>query len=220
MLDCQLHRDDLEYRLTAIRSLITAAHPADVTGPDISRESRGLAVLLLYASYENLLRTLCATLLDTAANLRVGNRRLQPGLKVFAAYPELSAINDAGPTKVWGRGLAAITRLNDSRNSSINSAIFPNDGTNFRTTQVRTFCEIFGLPDPAPVLREVWSRLDAVVADRNAVAHGTETPDDVGRRYTLLEINGIVDLWDLRWMDFIDWVESAARVRDFYRTSR
>jgi hypothetical protein len=59
-----------------------------------------------------------------------------------------------------------------------------------------------------------------IVIDRNAVAHGRETPGEVGRRYTLPEINELVRLWDERWMAFIDSVEAAAGARDFYRLPR
>jgi hypothetical protein len=69
-------------------------------------------------------------------------------------------------------------------------------------------------------LREVWQRLDTVVTERNAIAHGRETAGNIGRQYTLADLNTLVDLWDLRWMEFIDWVEQAAASRDFYRTPR
>jgi len=177
VISCQLQRDDLQDRLGSIRSLIDASHANTPGVPDVSREARGLAVVLLYASYENLLTSLGASLLNTASSLRVGNRRLRPGLKVFAAYRELCAIGGVAPPKIWTRGLAVVEQLDQTKTNSLNSGVvFPNDGSNFRTSQVRTFCNVFGLSDPAPVLREVWNRLDTIVADRNAVAHGRETP--------------------------------------------
>jgi hypothetical protein len=139
---------------------------------------------------------------------------------VFAAYRELASVGGVAPPKIWTRGLAVVEQLNQTRTNSLDSGIFPNDGTNFHKTQVRTFCDIFGLSDPASVLQEVWDRLDTVVADRNSVAHGKETPDEVGRRYTLPEINELVRLWDERWTEFINWVEAAAATRDFYRLPR
>jgi hypothetical protein len=89
-----------------------------------------------------------------------------------------------------------------------------------QTPQVTTFCRIFGLGDPAPVLREVWSRLDTIVTERNGIAHGRLTPDEVGRTYSLADLNSLVDLWEQRWGDFLRWVEQQASTRDFFRTRR
>jgi hypothetical protein len=86
-----------------------------------------------------------------------------------------------------------------------------------RTSQVNTFCRIFELGDPAPVLREVWNRLDTIVSERNAIAHGRITPTEVGRAYSHQEINDLIKSWDMRWSDFLAWIERQASTRDFYR---
>lgn len=208
--------------MTAVRSLLNAAHPSagPSTSPDISKEARGLAILLLYAAYENLLTTLSRSLLEAAVRLRVGNKRFRNGFKVFAVHSMLQSTSGSSQTAIWRSGLDLMETLSDGRNCTVSTSIFPNDGTNFRRSQVQTFCKMFGLSDPGPVLREVWSRLDTIVSERNAIAHGRENPEDVGRRYTLADLHVLVDLWDKRWMEFITWVEGAASSRDFYRTPR
>lgn len=89
-----------------------------------------------------------------------------------------------------------------------------------RQGQVKTICGLFELGDPAPILREVWQELDSVVRDRNAVAHGRETADEVGRRYSEQEILEKLDSWEARWLDFLDWVEAQATQRSFYLLPR
>jgi hypothetical protein len=86
--------------------------------------------------------------------------------------------------------------------------------------QVRVLCDLFELGDPAPVLREIWTRLNTIVDERNAVAHGRQTPDEVGRNYSLAELQTLVDLWQQRWGEFLDLVEALAATRDFYRVAR
>lgn len=68
---------------------------------------------------------------------------------------------------------------------------FPHDGSYMRRSQVSLFCELLGIGDPGPILREVWSRLDTVVIARNDIAHGTVTPDEVGRRYSVDEVRAL-----------------------------
>ena len=161
-----------------------------------------------------------ALLLEVATQLRVGNKRLREGLKLFAVHSKLQSANDSGSMAIWKSGFEIVSILSDSRTCTIATNLFPNDGTHFRRSQVLTFCRVFGLAPPAPILREVWQRIDTIVAERNSIAHGRETPSDVGRRYSLTELNALVDLWDKRWMEFITWVESAASSRDFYRLPR
>jgi hypothetical protein len=71
-----------------------------------------------------------------------------------------------------------------------------------------------------PVLREVWGRLDSIVSERNQIAHGRLTADEVGRNYSIGELMELVQLWRDRWGSFLGWVESKASTRDFFRTRR
>lgn len=219
MLSVATHRSEFKQRLSAIRSLLDATHPGGVSS-DISRDARGLAVLLLYAAYENLLVTLCRSLLETAKQLGVGNRRLRPGLRLIAAHARLQAVSSLTPAAIWKTGFEVVDTVSHSRECTISPDTFPNDGTHFRRSQVITFCRVFNLPDPAPILREVWNRLDTVVAERNAIAHGRLTASDVGRNYSLADMRQLVEIWDLRWNNFIDWIEIAAATRDFFRLPR
>lgn len=219
MYSCAVERQELEERLASIRLLIDQSHPAGQPTA-ISREIRGMAVLLLYAAYENLLTSVCRSLLEEAGRLRVGNRRLRPGLKLVAAYAKLQAVAGSSPTGIWKAGLDVVETLYDSQNCSLAPAVFPNDGTNFRRSQVLTVCRVFGLSSPAPILREVWGQIDGVVAQRNAIAHGRLTPGEIGRDYSYSDINGMIDVWDMRWHEFLEWVERAASTRDFFRLPR
>lgn len=238
MFSCANHRIELAARVNSISALLDATHqsPPQVVGavpvgtpvampsqvllnqPDVSREARGLAILLLYASYERLLVSLCRTVLEAAASLRVGNRRFKPGLKLFAVHPYLQAIVDSQQAAIWnGSGLDIVKVLDNTRECTIVPDIFPTDGTHMRKTQVYTFCNLLELGDPGPILREVWDRLDTVVIERNMIAHGAATADEIGRLYTIGEIRSFVALWQQRWGEFLNWVETEGSTRDFFR---
>ena len=67
-------------------------------------------------------------------------------------------------------------------------------------------------------MREVWSRLDTIVIERNGIAHGRLTPEEVGRNYLFADIQMLVNLWECRWITFIEYVESKANNRGFFVT--
>lgn len=223
MFDGQPYRDELVQRLDAIRRILDAAHPASLPpgAPDAGRDARGLAILLLFASYENLLTSLCRRLLEIAVTLRVGNRRLRRGFRLFAVHNLFQSISAISEGKIWQDvGPRLLDCAFDSKQCSINPNVFPSDGSFMKRSQVELFCEIFDLGDPGPVLREVWARLNTVVTERNGIAHGSRTPEEVGRNYSLADIRMLVDLWQQRWIDFVDHVESRAQHRNFYRLDR
>lgn len=87
-----------------------------------------------------------------------------------------------------------------------------------KRSQVVLFSRLFGLDDPGPILKEVWSRLDTVVTERNNIAHGSLTADEVGRRYSLDDATELCRLWELRWSEFLSAAEVAGSTRAFYRT--
>lgn len=219
MLKFAVERTNFVQRLDTVRGIVDAAHPGGAPTAT-SREIRGLAILLLYAAYENLLTSLCRAILEATVQLRVGNRRLRPGLKLVAGYSSIQSIQSVSPNAIWRSGFDLVDVIEKSRGCSIDPAVFPTDGSHFRRGQVQTFCRVFGLSDPAPVLREAWQRIDTVVAERNAVAHGALSPGDVGRTYSYADIVSLIDLWQLRWCDFMDWIEATATSRDFFRFPR
>jgi hypothetical protein len=77
--------------------------------------------------------------------------------------------------------------------------------------------DIFELGDPGCILREVWDRLDTIVIERNNIAHGAATPEEVGRAYSSMDTRNLVDIWESRWLELIEHVETSASNRDFYR---
>lgn len=216
---------EFRQRITVIRKILDATDvPINSTGAgsgaDISREARGLSVVLLYAAYENLLKGISRTLLESAVKLRVGNKRLRPNFQVFAIHSKLQALTDLSSAHIWkGSGRRVVDALSE-KNCSINSNIFPNDGSHMKTKQVITFCEVYGLEAPATILGDAWGRINTVVSERNSVAHGKQAPEEVGRAYSIAEIRNLVDVWETRWCDFLAEVEKKASSRDFYRAPR
>ncbi len=220
MFDVEVYLSELSRRADTIRRILIASHQQPPALPDISREARGLAILLLFASYENLLTSVCRGLLETAAKLRVGNRRLKAGLRLFAVFGHLQAVAKTSERKIWKEGTRLLEQLALSTTCTVNTNLFPVDGSFMKASQVQLFCDLFGLGDPGLILREVWGRLDTIVSQRNQIAHGKQTPEEVGRSYSLSELHDLVDLWEERWSDFVNYIGQRASSRDFFRTSR
>ena len=225
MINLNPHMVAFQDRIDSAVRLIDETHPRPSPGAigtpgPISREARGLAIVLLFGAYENLLSSLTRTLLETALSLRVGNRRLRPGFRAFALVASAKSVKDLSEKKLYSHGLPRLVNAADpgGRICTIDPSSFPADGSFMKASQVILWCELFGIADPHLILHRTWATIDAVVAERNGIAHGRLTADEVGRRYSEGEIRQLVNDWHDDWLDFLQIVESFARSRDFYRT--
>ncbi|MEJ1938614.1 hypothetical protein WDZ92_51115, partial [Nostoc sp. NIES-2111] len=98
----------------------------------------------------------------------------------------------------------------------LDSSLFPDDGSFMKTSQILLLCEVFDLGNPAPVMREAWDRINGIVDERNSIAHGRQTPEEVGRRYSHDDLLKLIDLWEARWTEFLNWVDSTCKDQPFY----
>jgi hypothetical protein len=222
-INCEPHRQTLRERIDSARRLVLATEldldKDENHKPDASREARGLAIVLLYAAYENLLHSLCRSLLETAAKSRAKARRLRPELRLFLAHGEMTSLADGGRKRLWkSAGIKIVSALNDKPISTINTGLFPDDGSFMKASQVALFCQTFGFGDPVPVLEEVWTKLNGVVDQRNGIAHGRYTSEEVGRAYSHDEVLDLITEWEEKWLSFLDWVENHCANTTFYLT--
>ena len=131
-----------------------------------------------------------------AASLRVGNRRLRTGFRQLAVHNLLVAVSDSSENKIWReKGKRLLKCAFESRKCTVDTNTFPSDGSFMKRSQVSLISDIFGLGDPGKILKEIWERLDTIVIQRNYIAHGKMTPEEVGRSYSSSEVKNLVDLW-------------------------
>lgn len=227
MINIQAHIDDLNERLDSAVRIIDATHAGQtattpVAAGAITREARGMAVVLVFAAYENLMRTLTRSLLEAAIKLRVGNRRLQPGFRAIALAKSAQSIKDLSDKKLFSHGLPRLVDAANrgGRTCTIDPNTFPDDGSFMKTTQIQVWCDVFDIKHPQALLQHIWLSIDTVVSDRNGVAHGRLTADAVGRNYTEAEIRHLIESWRLAWTGFLLHVGSRASTRDFFRLNR
>ncbi len=220
MINLKLQEDALRDRIAVARQLIDETHGSPPMS--IARDTRGLVIVLLFAAYENLLTSVTRALLEKAVALKVSNRRLQPGFRVFALAPAAKSLRDLSAKKVYSHGLPRLVAVagDGGRVSSIDTNSFPDDGSFMKASQIDLWCDLFKVGDPRQILHRTWASIDAVVSSRNGIAHGRLTPGEVGRGYSEQQIRDLVTDWELDWIDFLAVVQQLASNRDFYRTPR
>lgn len=199
------------------RSLVTVGQDTikgDTLG--ISRESRGLAMVVLFAAYEKLLHSLAREILETAATYRGHRIRLAPGLRMLSISNALSSVQNSTDKNLWTNCAPRLTQDLLAPASLMNTNIFPNDGSFMDASQVAVFCDVFAFPRWKQELGRALPLLSGIRNDRNAVAHGRLTAEEVGRDKTYQEALSTIDHWEEGWYRFLDMVENLTSQRSYF----
>lgn len=186
---------------------------------DVSRDTRGLAIVLIFAAYENLLKELSRSILEHAKACRGKGRNLKSGIQAILVHSEYMTLSDTTGKQSWPiKSLALIDSLHTKQANDLNAEIFPNNGEFMRQTQVDVFCRIFDLPHAGKSLGPIYHRIDTIVTQRNQIAHGSLTADQVGRDYSHADLLDLIALWEEGWIRFIESTERACNTpRHFMR---
>jgi RiboL-PSP-HEPN len=161
---------------------------------DLDAAARGMAFVQIYAIYEYAVKSIVQTAIDAINAHKTKMKDVSPALLTLFLDPELSGVRDCGERNVWTKRLEIFSRAFSKDITNLpNSAGPPHDGSHFRHTQLIMIFNVFGI-SRLPVRRKRHLfRIDEVVNNRNQIAHGGETAEDIGRRYTRPDILHIME---------------------------
>lgn len=112
---------------------------------------------------------------------------------IYDVYPlifsgEFDAIQGCGNKTKWSSRSAISKRLSDNDNILIDASLLPTDGRNIQFNQLKSIAETFGKSGSILPSDRTRGYMVETVENRNHIAHGDETPGEVGARTTKEEI--------------------------------
>ncbi len=161
---------------------------ASLAVPRASPLSKGLVFVQLYAVHEYAIQSSVMTALASIASHRIPVQKLKRGLQSLAVDHELIGLAACARSSSWSRRLALLEKLESESPADFEAITFPADGSHYRPAQILTLWTLFELPPPAFPHSKWIGRIDEFVEHRNAIAHGRETADKIGCRFTDAEI--------------------------------
>lgn len=183
----------------------------------ISRETRGLTMVILFAAYEKLLRSLAREILETTTTYRGYRRNLAPGIRALSLSGAVSSVKDSSKKNLWSQGVAAIDADLSSPASSLNTSAFPETGTFMDEWQLSVYCKTFGITNWGAALQSAKPLIEEIRQARNDVAHGDQTAREVGRNTSIGDMQAKVAAWRGGWNRFLDLVEIQAAQSSFFK---
>lgn len=108
---------------------------------------------------------------------------------IFDVYPlvfsnEFDSLHNCGNSTKWSKRSAISKRLNANDTVFINTSLIPTDGRNIQFKQLESIASIFGKNGPILPSDRTKGYIIGTVENRNHIAHGDETPGEVGARMT------------------------------------
>ena len=178
-------RTDVADRFTAVETYFVATHRL---GGEIARVARGLVFVQLYAAHENTVRAVVRIGLDAIMVHRHSTQDLAPSLMALFLNPELQSVRNCSEGDLWKQRIKLFERVYRKAPAGVANTTFPKDDSHYRTEQLQTIFDIFGIKRSPLPRRRHQARLKEMVDNRNAIAHGRETPEAVGQRFTRADI--------------------------------
>ena len=165
-------------------SLIPAA---PIPTPNSLLTSKGLFYVHIYGVFEF---TITSCVKKTISAINIENAKIndiQPLLFGLALNPECDSLSSSR-NRNWTHRWNLFEKIRDNVITQISTDLMPTDGKNIRYSQLESIWKTFCITAPILNAPSIGGRLKDIVNNRNAIAHGNNTPAEIGSRVTMTDL--------------------------------
>ena len=190
----QTARTEISARLLVNRQVLALVRTFERSKSLEAAACKGLAFVHLYGIYEYAVHSAVQALLAAIRADNLCPRDLHHNSLTLVLNPAFSSASSAGRSRAWKQRLELVASLESIIPlQSLDDTLFPSDGSNYRVAQLETIWSVFGITVPVVPEPRLVGRIEELVENRNAIAHGRRTPEEVGGRYSTAEIEKTAD---------------------------
>ena len=177
---------------------------------------RGLYYVHLYSALEKVINETVEQALLVIGSLSIPNNKFQTKFNVVALNGKMTAFKNCGSREYFNKSIDIFEAVDSTEVPNINNAVLSGTLQNVWFSTIETTLDSFGIA-PLVVEPRVRFTLNEVVDKRNAVAHGRETPVEVGERFRCQVLRTKTAEVQLVSDMFIDAFESYLRNAEFVK---
>ena len=171
-------RDFLELRNWVLRI------PDRTKDEDFFVISRGLFFVYAYGLYEKIIQKIVFQTITMLNEAKIPICECVYELYSLGFSKEYDGIENVGREYKWKKRWEISKKLSTKNLLNIPSGTFPTDGKNIRYKQLDSIAKSFGMRRNVIPENNLIGFLEELVDNRNHIAHGDQTPKEVGRNYT------------------------------------
>lgn len=176
---------------------------------------RGFTIVFLYGALEYGLTRSVRQLSELIYDYAVRRSDISSPLMCLVHEPTVKAVNSAGKrTRIQTR-LRLFDAIHSTEYAVVHDELIAPELQNVWTKSIQDTFSVFGISQAAVFYQSSSDYIDRIVNDRNAVAHGREAPDVVGARYTVHEIDMLIERLEAESRYFIGCFRSFYQNREF-----
>ncbi len=168
---------------------------------------KGLFFVYLYGIFEMVITKTIGRTIDglNSSGVKVSDCKLE--LLSLILNPEYDALYGVGENKKWPRRWDVSQKLIEDQPLCIIETLFPTDGKNIQKKQLESLNKSFGNNHPIFPRPEIQGYLEELVRFRNYIAHGDMLPQEIGRSFSIVELEKRCSSIDELCTYFIDSYE-------------
>lgn len=189
-----LAKSEVGSRFMVARQFLSLASAIEDSRPAEAASCKGLLFVQIYGVYEYAIRSSVQATLAAVRKDSIPTRRIRRELLTLILNPLWKAAAESGRRRLWEQRIGLMAGV-DSNGPliTLDDTLFPSDGTHYRSSQLYTIWRVFGINKPIVPENRHLGRIEELVENRNAIAHGRKTAEEVGRRYSTAELKKRID---------------------------
>jgi hypothetical protein len=211
-------RQQISLRFADVRAFWSSAKAQAVPPPQPQPFSylagSGFTIVFLYAALEFAITRGVKQLSQLITAYPVRTKDVSTPIMCLVHDPKVNAIRDAGRKTRLDARLRLFTAVKSPDTAKIHDELLAPELQNVWFKSISDTFQMFGISDYPLNDAASEALIDRIVNDRNAVAHGRESPDIVGSRYTSGDIDALVGRIESEGQFIIN------RFADFYADRR
>jgi MAE_28990/MAE_18760-like HEPN len=177
---------EIEERCLAARTYLAAVagppgDPPAIPTPPHEVTAKGLLFVQLYAVYEYTVTSMVRAAVTQLKTQGISPKDARIELLSLLLNGELQSLSEPLNTAKWRSRLDFLRKINSSDPCTTPDTVFPNEGSHYRKEQIEMIWEIFGVTASVVPNGRATGLILELVDNRNMVAHGGRTPEEVGR---------------------------------------
>lgn len=175
-------------RLVEVREylnfIITHSSGVKTKEPSYLKGERGLFFVHLYGVVEYTVRETVSAATIAINNEKCKFKDCKPLFMSVALNSYFDSLTNIGDSKKWDKRWEILTTMNSDNIVELSSELMPTDGGNIKYKQLQSIWKSFCIEDPILPKPYIGGYLNELVQKRNLIAHGNQTPEEIGSAFT------------------------------------
>jgi len=206
-------------RLAALQTywsnLKNQAAPPPSPQPFVFLAGTGLLMVYAYSALEYCVTRSVRQLSDLIGDYKVRAKDVSPSLMCLVYNPQIDAVRSSGKRTRISKRLELFGEICSPRVAQIHDEFLAPEMQNVWAKSIHDIFGIFGIRSDPMATKLSRARIDQLVDDRNAVAHGREPPEVIGSKYSIADVDTIIQWLATETAHIIECCKVYYEDRDF-----